>query len=300
MKSVYNAPDGTTISNTALLALLGTRQFLAADIYVFTLANGQGTLRYCAGDLDIVAGGNTYTAGGSTGPYFDRTDNKAKLHQKAGTDVDTLIFDCLPGSSTVNAIPFLTAARYGTFDNADFELWRAFMSTYGNISAGVVPVFVGRVAEIDFGRSMATFTINSHLELFNQNMPRNLYQSGCANVLYDASCTLLPANFQATGTVGAGSTASAINTTLVTTLTLPLGIITMTSGVLNGVSRTIKDYTSGSLIDLIAPFPTAPATGDTFKVNSGCDLKQSTCALTFSNVQNFRGTPNVPIPETAL
>ena len=48
------------------------------------------------------------------------------------------------------------------------------------------------------------FNINSHLELLNQKMPRNLYQASCINSLYDASCTLNRESFAANGTAGSG------------------------------------------------------------------------------------------------
>ncbi|MGH6975639.1 MAG: baseplate hub protein, partial [Stellaceae bacterium] len=83
-------------ASTALKSLLATRQFYAADLYTFALVGG-GTLRYCGGDRDITANGNLYPAGGATGPYFDRKDNKAKCHWKVGVEVDQLVFDVLPG-----------------------------------------------------------------------------------------------------------------------------------------------------------------------------------------------------------
>src|SRR5579863_7564279 len=133
-------------ASSALKSLLATRRFYAADLYSFALAGG-GNLRYCAGDRDIVANGLPYPAGGSTGPYFDRKDNKAKCHWKVGVEVDTLVFDVLPGSAKVLGQPFLDAVRTGLFDAADCTLERVFMPTYGDTRAGTVVMFTGRVAE---------------------------------------------------------------------------------------------------------------------------------------------------------
>lgn len=289
-------------ASPALLALLATRQFFSADLYNFALIGG-GLLNYCSGDKDIVWNGITWSAGGTTGPYFDRKDNKAKCHWKIGTDVDQLIFDCLPGSSTIEGEPFLSAVRQGVFDGAEMTLYRAFMPTYGNTAAGTVIMFVGRVAEIDAGRSLATFSINSHLELLNVQMPRNLYQSGCVNTLFDAGCTLNAADFAITGAAASGTTASSINATLSqATGYFDLGQITFTSGENNGVSRSIKTYThsSPSNLTLIAPFPTAPAAADTFTIYPGCDKSQATCGSKFSNLLNFRGFPFIPDSATAV
>src|SRR6185437_7194876 len=135
-----------------------SRPFFAADLYTFTLIGG-GVLRYCGGDADLSANGFSYTAGKGTGPYFDRKDNKAKCHWKIGTAVDTLVFDVLPGSATVLGQPFLQAVHAGLFDGAELTLERAFMASYGATAIGTVEMFAGRVAEVDAGRSLATFSV---------------------------------------------------------------------------------------------------------------------------------------------
>ncbi len=289
-------------ASTALINLLASRQFYSADLYQFSLVGG-GQLYYCGGDTDIVWDGFTWTAGGTIGPYFDRKDNKAKCHWKVGVEVDTLVFDVLPGTSTVIGSPFLSAVRQGVFDGAELTLYRAFMPTYGNVAAGTVIMFVGRVAEIDGGRAIATFSVNSHLELLNLNMPRNLYQSGCVNTLYDNACTLSSANYSVTGSATTGSTTSVINTTLTqATGYFDLGVVTFTSGANNGLSRTIKNYIQGlpGTLSLILPLPVVPSIGDTFLVAAGCDKQQTTCQSKFSNLANFRGFPYVPENSTAV
>jgi uncharacterized phage protein (TIGR02218 family) len=287
----------------ALISLLASRQFFSADLYLFSLIDGT-SLYYCGGDQDIVWDGITWSAGGSTGPYFDRKDNKAKCHWKVGVEVDTLVFDCIPGGATVGGEPFLSAVRQGVFDGAEMTLYRAFMPTYGNTAAGTVIMFVGRVAEVDASRSLATFSVNSHLELLNQMMPRNLYQSGCVNTLFDASCTLNMASFGVNGTVASGSTASLLNSSSLSQATgyFDLGQVTFTSGANDGFSRTVQTHTHGSpsTIALISPFPSAPSPGDAFTIYPGCDKQQSTCSAKFQNLINYRGFPNIPQPATSI
>jgi uncharacterized phage protein (TIGR02218 family) len=239
-----------------------------------------------------------------SGPFFDRKDNKAKCHWKVGVEVDTLVFDVLPGSSTVLGEAFLPAVRQGMFDGAELTLYRAFMPTYGNTAAGTVIMFVGRVAEIDAGRSLATFSVNSHLELLNLNMPRNLYQAGCVNTLFDASCSLNAASFAVNASVSAASSTNVIYATTLTQATgyFDLGQVTFTSGANNGISRSVKSYVQGAggSINMSMPFPVAPGMGDTFMIYPGCDKQQSTCALKFGNLLNFRGFPYVPENSTAV
>jgi uncharacterized phage protein (TIGR02218 family) len=289
-------------AGTALLNLLATRQFYSADLYLFTLIGG-GMLNYCGGDKDINWNSITWSSGVPGGPFFDRKDNKAKCHWKVGVEVDTLVFDVLPGTSTVLGEPFLSAVRQGVFDGAELTLYRAFMPTYGNTAAGTVTMFVGRVAEIDAGRSLATFSVNSHLELLNLNMPRNLYQAGCVNTLFDASCALNMASFAIGSTIIAATSASLFYGTLAQpTGYFDLGQVTFTSGANNGIARSVKSYVEGSpsSISLSMPFPVAPSAGDTFTIYPGCDKQQSTCVTKFANLAHFRGFPYVPENSTAV
>ncbi|HVA15464.1 MAG TPA: DUF2163 domain-containing protein [Stellaceae bacterium] len=288
-------------ASTALQALLASRQFYAADLYTFTL-NGGGLLRYCGGDRDIVSGGNLFT---SNGPRIDRKDNKAKCHWKIGVAVDTLVFDVMPqAADMVNGQPFLAACVQGAFDGAELQLERAFMASYGDTSTGTVIMFVGRVAEIDLGRAVATFTINSHLELLNLQLPRNLWQPGCVNSLGDASCGVNLASFSIAGSAAAGSSASVVAASLSqVTGYFDQGKIAFSSGANAGLTRSVKSWIAGSpgSIALLAPFPNAAASGDAFAIYPGCDktLGANGCAK-FANTARFKGYPYVPAPDTAV
>ncbi len=287
-------------SNATLIALLATRQFYAVDLFVFTLVDGT-VLRYCAGDKDIIYSATTYPCGGTVGPYFQkRGGDRGLFKQRIGVEVDTLQFDVLPGTATVQGIAFLQACRLGVFDGATMILYRAFMPTYGDTSAGLVNIFTGRVVEIDISRSIATFNINSHLELLSQQSPRELYQAGCLNTLFDAGCTLNSATYRVSGTV-TSATASVIGATLAqATGYFDQGKIVFTSGNNNGFTRTVKSFTTGGTINLLVPLPYVPAVSDTFYIYPGCDKTMSTCSSKFGNIVNFRGQPFVPSPETGI
>lgn len=75
-----------------------------------------------------------------------------------------------------------------------------------------------------------------------------------------------------------------------------LGTITFTSGVNNGVSRTI-DSSNGGALKLRIPLFYAPATGDTFTLTAGCDHTMATCREKFDNLIHFTGCPFIPLPE---
>lgn len=289
-------------ASAGLLALLASRQFFAADLFFFTLSGG-GQLSYCSGDKDIVWDSKIWSAGGSVGPYFLREGSRAKCHWKTGIEVDTLMFDVMPGSSTILGLPFLTAVQQGVFDGAELTLCRAFMPTYGNTAEGTVIMFAGRVAEIELGRSLATFTVNSHLELLNQQLPRNLYQAGCLNTLFDSACALNAESHAVSASVVAALSAHSVYVSAAQASGyFDLGKILFTSGLNNGLSRSIKSYVSGApgLLKLSAPFPAAPEVGDTFKMYPGCDKRQATCSGKFANLSRFRGFPYVPENATAV
>lgn len=290
-----------------LTALFTTREFNFSSLFQITLIDGTA-LYYCSGDSNINYSSQTWSAGGSTGPYFDKKGTKAKAHWKIGVEVDTMTFDIDPGTSTIGGFPFLQAVHQGILDGAEVLMHRAYWSLQAwsplITPTGVIAnVFVGRIAEIDATRTLASINVNSHLELLNQNMPSELYQSGCLNTLYGTACTLNQASFAATSTLSAGSTSSILNAALAqATDYFSLGKIKFTSGINNGVWRGIKQYTLGSpsTIALTSPFPLTPSTGDAFTIYPGCDKKQSTCGFKYNNLVNFRGTPFIPEVATAI
>ena len=322
----------------ALAAFLASRPagVLPCDLYTFALAgdmNGGAPLLYTTSDVDIAVPYEAGTALVNTGPpladapmaagttlwssrlvYFDQLMNKSYGHWKIGLDVDTWQVICTPSpQATIGAEGFLAALRAGALDGAVVAVDRAFIDNRGGLlyaptltPLGVVNVFTGRVAEVDLGRSNAVISINSHLELLSQNMPRNLYQAGCRWTLFDSACSLAAASFAVSGAVA--SAPSANSNQLAVTLAAPggsgtyaLGRIVMTSGANQGFSRAIRSWSAGTpaTLALMTPFPFAIAVGDTFAAYPGCDKQLSTCTA-FANQVNFGGMPFIPAPEMAV
>jgi uncharacterized phage protein (TIGR02218 family) len=293
-------------ASSILRDLLATRQFNKARLFQIDLVNG-GSLFYTAADTDILFGGHTYSAGKSNGLLFEKSDNAAKIHWKIGVEVDTLTFDVIPNGATINGKPFLEAVKDGVFDGAEMTVSNVYwpQQTWQSpiVPTGAVTMFVGRVADISASRTIATFNVNSHLELLNQSMPRNLYQSGCINTLFDAGCTLNQASFAVNGSAASGSLTGTIYATLAqATGYFDLGKMQFTSGVNAGVWRSVKSHSLGSpsTIRLISPFPSAPAPGDAFTIYPGCDKTQATCSAKFSNAANFRGCRFIPENTTGV
>jgi hypothetical protein len=73
------------------------------------------------------------------------------------------------------------------------------------------------------------------------------------------------------------------------------GVIVFTSGVLSGYKFEIATW-DGTALTLFAggPMPFAPAPGDTFEIEPGCDKRKETCDVKFNNVINHAGEADIP------
>lgn len=303
------------VTSGALITLLATRSFVFADLYTFLLPGGGTPLRYTTADTDIGYGGNVWTHGG---PLFDKTDTRAVGHWKIGLDTDTWQcaiaprpVDPITGATypdKIGSVPWLAAVQAGALDGAVVLVDRCFLPSWPPMPraiaiapTGVVNIFTGRVATVDIGRSACVVSINSHMELLDQQMPINLYQAGCRHVLFDQGCGLTASAFAVSSTAGAGSTRGVIATALAApggSGTFVFGTIKFTGGLNVGFSRTIKAWAAGASFTLLSPLPFNVATGDAFTVSPGCDKQSATCS-SFGNLLNFGGQPFIPPPETA-
>jgi uncharacterized phage protein (TIGR02218 family) len=218
-----------------------------------------------------------------------------------GISVDTLSADISADSTvTVNGAPLLQFIARGGLDGANLLLERAFSSAPGAPWVGTVGLFSGRLAQATTSRYEATIQVNSDSELLNTMVPRNVYQSGCSNTLFDAACGLVKSAFGVVGTATTATNAAGLEFS--TSLAQAPGYFSQgwavgLAGANAGVGRTIKAF-AGGMITTIQPWPSAVASGDTFTFYPGCDKKQATCSTKFGNLARFRGQPYVPAPET--
>lgn len=315
MKSpIYETSPG------ALLALLFAtgptgRMFAYYDLYTITCVQGP-VLRYTTCDRDIGYSALTWSAGGVRVGSVGQQN--ALFHAKVGLDVDTwqAMFmprpvDDVSGAAypdTIGSVPWLAAAAAGALDGATVTVDRAyfalplpFVQAAPLPPLGVLRLFAGRIAEVDLGRTAAVLTINSHLEVLNVQIPRNLFQASCRHRLFDAGCTLNAADFAYGGTCTAGSSRFQLISAIAPPAgsgTFTLGRVMMTSGLNAGFSRAVRSWAVSVNIYFLAPLPFDVAIGDTFTAYPGCDKTLATCDL-FANRINFGGEPFIPAPETA-
>lgn len=275
-----------------LIAHLNTaQQFRMADCFTLALISG-AVLRYTSWDVPVIHGGETFSA---SGPLIERS----RVRVVTGLEVDTLDLTIKPSADDLVAgLPFAAAAAVGAFDGATLQLDRVFLDDDGAVIGGFVH-FSGSVADIDITRSEVALQIKSPLELLNIQLPRNLWQPGCLNTLYDDACGLSRASFGVTKTVTSATATSLTAAFSEAAGYFDLGYVLINDGDLAGSRRTIRSYASG-VLSLLNPFPALVANGTSITAYPGCDKAQATCSGKFGNLPRFRGMPYVPTPETSL
>lgn len=280
--------------------LNANRQAVPVDLWTITLLGG-AVLRYSGGDAPITVAGLTW----GLGPGLQR----GRRRQTIGVSVDTLSLKVLADSTVLVAgTPILQALAKGAFAGATVKLERAFLDD-ARVCRGVVPNFYGRVGAIGVGRSGATVEVRSHAELLDVMIPGDVYQPGCRNTVFDPQCGLSAAAFTVTGAASTAGDATrrVIASTSAAVIAKPaawadLGVLSFTSGLNAGASRTVRSHALGAgtaSIVAVYPFPFAIGAGDAFTLRAGCNKsKDGDCTSKFSNLARFRGEPYIPAPET--
>ncbi|EHU3263527.1 DUF2163 domain-containing protein [Acinetobacter baumannii] len=278
-----------------LIALLDANQFIMADLYTITTIQGIA-YRFTNYDFDLTVGGKVFS---SQGPIISREGISLSL----GIEVDNLSITIGTNESTkFGEVPVAQAFHNGVLDGARFKLERIFMDaqTPTDTSAGTLVLFEGRIVEPEFDRYEIKASVVSDVDGLKLQMPRNLYQPGCLNTLFDSACGLHSADFAVNTTIAANSTPNRI----LCELSQPQGwftqgVVEFLEGVNIGIKRTVRLHETGALL-LTLPLLEMPAIGEAIRVYPGCDKRLETCINRFNNRARFRGSPFVPVPETSV
>lgn len=264
-----------------------------ADLYTFTLLGGQ-VLRYTSNDVALTAGANTW----QLGPILKRSKTKLSV----GITVDQLKVQLSAAPTvTVNGVPMMQFITRGGLANARLQVDRLFADAAG-VAKGILPVFTGRIADINGGRHEKNINVKSDTELLDVMVPRDVYQAGCKNTLFDGNCGLARAGLTVTSSAAGASDATRTSFPHLLPQTpgyFSLGVVTFTAGPNNGIARTVRSHTGGTIVT-VQPWPFAVVSADAFKIEPGCDKLQGTCGTKFGNLVRFRGEPYVPAPETVV
>jgi uncharacterized phage protein (TIGR02218 family) len=264
-----------------------------ADLVTITLLGGQ-VLRYSAEDRPVTVNGNTF----DRGPLVLLGSTRLQVGIEVDTHEMTLVADA---TVQVNGTPLLAFIRSGGLDGARVQIERGYGPDWATGIVGTLSRFSGRVGETAVTRYEAKLSVGSDLELLNVMVPRNVYQPGCLNTVFDSICGLDRAAYTVSSTAASASDVMRLyftNTLAQAAGHFDLGVVRFTSGLNAGVSRTVRSYAPGGQIVTIAPWPFAVAAGDAFAAYPGCNKTMPTCSSKFGNLIRFRGQPFVPAPET--
>src|SRR4029077_11926499 len=213
------------------------------------------------------------------------------------------------GTTAATANPY-QKVQTGVYDNWRFRLWRTVMPTPGDANTyGACELFGGRIANSKVERGKISFSIQSFLDVVNQQVPPNVIElnntltnfAGATPVVSDSETVI--AQFAAV----AGSTVTSIlaNCTAPTaskiygTNKFQRGYMVWNSGstlagYLSPIAR--KQHSAGhSQCIVYAPFPWAPTAGDTFYCSIQPPVNLQDAATGFE----YFGFPYVPQPESA-
>lgn len=268
------------------------------DLYTITLQSGT-VLRWTDADIDITDSGNTFVRG----PALKRT----RCKWARGIQVDTVTVDAENPNLMIGSLSLPMFAAAGGFEGATVQIDLAYFDLNATYIGALPKHFLGTVADVSPSRMGAKLVVKSGLGKLSQQMPTDTYQAACANNLYDSNCGANRASFTVAGTVSAVSAGSnpSITVTFASSVAasyFDLGSLAFTSGANSGVGRTVQTQTgSGTSVSIqfARPFPFAISVGDTLSASAGCDKTMTTCSDKFSRITFYRGTPFIPVVETA-
>jgi len=237
-------------------------------------------------DIDLNVGGVDYVSASGYTPTNYQTDNSLGI---GNADI-TGIFD----ASGIDK----SDADAGLFDNAQIDIW-----IYDYVAATVLRQLAkGWWGEVKIYRSRYVAEFRSISQTLKNTVGRT-FTATCDARFADLNganrCTLDPASFTVTGALTAVSGNSSFTDTSRTEADnlYKYGVITWTSGNNTGRSMEVKSNTTLGAITLYQPMPFTVQVGDEYSMLQGCDKTQTVCDTAFSNIDNFRGFPDVPNPD---
>ena len=271
--------------------------FTMADCYTITLQSG-GIYRWTNADIPLTLNSLLFTSSIDQGgqPLVTR----GAIRNARGTEVDTLDLTLMAGGSAqLMGTNISLAAHNGAFDAARVRVERVFSAYPGDTSMGSVVLFEGNTAGVDPSSTQVVLHVKSDLELLQYQMPRILFQPGCANCFGDSGCGISLPSLTTSGAITGTPTATAVNIGgSKADGYYNLGVLVMTSGAASGSRRTVSSFAS-HVATLTVPLPAVPSSGDTFTIYPGCARTKSACAG-YSNSNNYQGFPYVPQTSTSL
>lgn len=285
----------------------GGNLFFRADLFTISLVDGVTVYRWTTADVPIKVGGNTWLShrdSNTPAPICQRGSfSNAQL-----PTIDQMDLTLIGGDFKINGQSLTLLASLGYFDGARIQIDHLMGPDLPTaLSFGpILSMFEGRIGDITPNGSEVQMTLNSESITLARPTPFVVFAPSCNYSVYDTNCGILQATFTLTGAASGTPTTKTIPTTSAALTAkaagyFDLGVITFTSGALNGLSCDVESW-SGTVFTLAMPLASAPAAGDTFTVYPGCHLTPTDCAGKFSNFSastgHWRGYTHIPTPES--
>ena len=266
---------------TSALALEST---YLCRIWQLTLQNGT-ILYYTDHDEDVVYSSQTYVSD----PGIEIS---AVTQTDEGTQDATIKVNFLASLIDEDMV------RRGSLDEASFNLW---IVDYKTIANGVIPLFSGKVGDIEFhDRYQCTVNVRSLLKA-SGGYSGDIYQKTCRAKWGDSRCGIDKEDYAVSFTVDtvasdqqsftSSELASLGNADNYFSIGAVLWLTGENADLWDDV-RTSVDATGTIGFALVPRF--AVAIGDTGKIYPGCNKEVLTCDTKFDNLLNFRGEPFAP------
>jgi uncharacterized phage protein (TIGR02218 family) len=261
-----------------------------ANLFTFTLLSGP-VYHFTDWRRPLTVAGTVFLAGP---PRLVRGTIKVERGVSVSTQKITL--------QEANAA-FIRKLAQGYFNRALYTMQRQFSVDRGVTWTQPMVRFAGRVNSIDgITSTTADITVKSMMDDLDQDYPSDVIETDCNRVLGDAGCGVNLAPLAVTGAAAALCTKNKLLSALSNPdVYFTQGVLTFTSGLLNGLTYMVKSYVGG-VVAPSYPFLVPPAAGDTFSITPGCDKTLATCTSKFgydptgSAAPYFRGRPFVSDP----
>lgn len=244
----------------------------SSPVELYTFVTNVGTFRRTSLNIDVIHGGNTFTAV----PMM-----RTRVEVNATDQAQEIVID-LPASDSVvkSHMPILP------------DTFTCLVQRKQLVSGEVQTIWDGLATSITLKGRVASMRIPSVMDdALSTPIPSAYFQAVCNHMLYDSRCRFARGTFAMVTTV----TAASGNT------------VTLSSDggnqdqwfrggdflrVVDGTRRLILDHT-GNVLTLSRPLPATVALPYSVDIAPGCDHTIKTCRDKFNNVLNFGGHPYI-------
>ena len=274
--------------------LNSTTQGVSIPVITITLRSGT-VLRWARNSADVTFGGTTWLAHGRSGrPLITSYRWRSPVGlEEIGTAEVVLGLDT---STVIGSERLALAAAKGVFKDARLLIERVYADTRVATPVGKLFRWSGKIQAAPGDSHIVRLTAESAVaSLRAAVLPKTLISPTCQNALYDAACGVSRASNTLTRTVAAGGTKTTVPLTVSDASgSWAGGVLTVTSGALNGEKRPIRSSGSSAVV-LGYPLPAALAAGVTVTVTRGCDRTTGAGGCSkFSNLARWRGVASLP------